>query len=351
MVDFKFSKLHRPEMIRQIKWRKNNISTQEFGIHSFDKRTGEPKKYPHIVPFENWQETLYNGIRSELFAYINVPGEEINTHDGVHNLLSSWVLCANLYFLVRTNSEFKALMVDFLKLKVSDKITEITDVELEFAFPEDDPLHPNPLLGETTGSRGKKQTSPDVAFLIKTIDGNDGIILTESKYTEYHFYPCSTNPDECKPSRNPNPEFSRCMKTAKGYDYKLICHQTIAWRRKYMNLISFSEQAEKVLNNCPAATDGYQLFRQQALAEGIVQSGRFELVASAVAFDGRNNDLISCLNSTGIDDFQTGWATLFEGKALFKTWTHQEWVQFVRENQQKGEFDEWLKYLNERYGY
>jgi hypothetical protein len=351
MVEFKYSKLHRPEMIRQIIWRKDNISTKEFGIHSFDKITGEPKRYPHIVPFENWQETLYIGIRSELFAYINVPGQGINAHDGVHNLLSSWVLCANLYFLVRTNTEFKTLMVDFLKLKVSDKITEITYAELEFAFPEDDPLHPNPLLGETTGSRGKKQTSPDVAFQIKTIDGNDGTILIESKYTEYHFYPCSTNPDECKPNRNPNPEFSRCMKTAKGYDYKLICHLTNAWHRKYMNLISFSEQAEQVLNNCPAATDGYQLFRQQALAEGIAQSGRFELVASAVAFDGRNNDLIGCLNSTGIDDFQTGWATLFEGKALFKTWTHQEWIQFVRENQQKGEFDEWLKYLNERYGY
>lgn len=351
MEKFRFSDFYWQQRKNMEVWRDAHISTKEFGTQKHPSESNE-RIYRHIIPFENWEETLYNGIRLELTKYLKVPGHEISAHDGVHNLLSSWVLCANLYFLVRTDIEFNALMVDFLKLKVSNKITEITDIELEFAFPEDDPLHPNPLLGETTGSRGKKQTSPDVAFLVKTIDGSNGIILTESKYTEHHFYPCSTNPENDKyKNRNLNPDFSRCMQPAKGYDYKLICHQTNVWDRKYMKLISFSEQAEEVLNNCPAATDGYQLFRQQALAEGIAQSGRFELVASAVAFDVRNTDLISCLKSTGINDFQTGWAKLFDGKVLFKTWTHQEWVQFVRENQQKGEFDEWLEYLNERYGY
>jgi hypothetical protein len=42
---------------------------------------------------------------------------------------------------------------------------------------------------------------------------------------------------------------------------------------------------------------------------------------------------------------------LFDGEAIFKTWTHQDWVQFVRENQVYGEFDEWLDYLKERYNY
>jgi hypothetical protein len=58
-----------------------------------------------------------------------------------------------------------------------------------------------------------------------------------------------------------------------------------------------------------------------------------------------------CLRSTGIDDFQTGWGKLFDGKAIFKTWTHQQWVQFVRGNQKDGEFNKWLEYLSERYGY
>ena len=118
-----------------------------------------------------------------------------------------------------------------------------------------------------------------------------------------------------------------------------------------MNLLSFSEQAENTLNNCPAATDGYQLFRQQALAEGITQSCKYELVASTVAFDGRNKDLIHCLKTTGIDDFTKGWTLLFDGNALFKSWTHQDWVQFVRVKDTKRKFNEWVTYMEERYGY
>lgn len=350
MGNYKHSVLYFEEFKRQLYWRKDHIKTKEYGYQIIDKDTCEPIKLPHIVPFENWEETLYEGIRSELTKYIQVPGQEINAHNGVHNLLSSWVLCANLYFLTRTNVDFKAIMIEFLKLKVSDDITEITKVELEFAFPEGDELHPKQLMGEKYGTRGKNQTSPDVAFFVNTKQGR-GIILTECKYTEHHFYQCSTKPNECKPNKNPNPDFSRCMKPAKGYDYKLICHQTNVWKRNYMNLIIFSDHAEKVMNNCPAATDGYQLFRQQALAEGIAKSNRFELVASTVAYDGRNNDLIGCLKSTGIDDFTKDWEQLFVGKALFKTWTHQEWVDFVRVNDTKGEFKEWVKYMEERCQY
>lgn len=351
MQKFRHSALFYTEFKRQLKWRKDHISTKEFGYKNLNKNTGEPERFPHIVPYQNWEETLYNGISKELLEYINRPEKKIMAHDYVHNLLSSWVLCANLYFLARINQNFRAILTDFLKFCVSDKISSIEIIELEFAFPIGDPLHPNPLLGEKNGIPGQKQTSPDMAFLAKTIDGNDAIILTESKYTEHHFYGCSTNPDNCETYRNPNPDFSRCMQPSKGYDYKRICHQRSAWYRKYMNLISFSEQADTILNNCPAATDGYQLFRQHALAEGIAHSGRFELVVSAVAYDGRNDDLIGCLKSTGINDFTIDWEKLFTGKALFKTWKHQDWVDFVRKNQVNGEFAEWTEYLKERYGY
>ena len=348
MEKLTFSKFYWQQRKNMEVWRVGRISAPEWGTQKHPSEPNE-KPYRHIVPFDNWEETLFEGIKCELTKYIKVPGQEINTHDGVHNLLSSWILCANLYFLARTDEKFKALMVDFLKLKVSDKIAEITDIELEFAFPKGDNLHPELLLGELNGSRGKYQTSPDIAFFVKTKTGI-GIILTESKYLEHNFYPCSTNPDQSKKVNNPNPDFSRCKQSAKGYDYKSICYQTVM-KRKYMDLIDFSSIAENVLLQCPAASDGYQLFRQQALAEGIAKSGRFDLVVSSVAFDDRNSDLKECLRTSGIDDFQTGWGELFEGKAIFKTWTHQDWVKFVRDNQVNGEFDEWLDYLNQRYGY
>ena len=123
------------------------------------------------------------------------------------------------------------------------------------------------------------------------------------------------------------------------------------WGRKYWSLLKLSPAGKKTLKRCPAATAGYQLFRQQALAEGIMRSGNYSLVVSSVAFDHRNHTLIGCLNRTGIKDFQTNWGEMFDGKTVFKTWTHQEWVQFVRDNQIKGEFNGWLGYLNERYDY
>lgn len=344
-----FSKFYWQQRKNMEVWRDAHISTTESGTQKHPPELNE-KTYRHIVPFQYWKETIFQGIKTDLINYIDKPGENIITHEGVHNLLSSWILCANLYFYTRINENFKNLMLRFLQHKVSEEIIEIVNIELEFAFPEGDELHPELLLGELNGTRGKNQTSPDVAFLVKTKTGN-GIILTESKYLEHNFYDCSTNPDIAKyKSRNLNPVFSRCLKPAKGYDYKAICHQTV-WKRKYMDLIEFSSMAEKVLLQCPAAFDGYQLFRQQAFAEGIAQSGRYELAASAVAYDGRNEDLIGCLKTTGIENFTEGWELLFTGKALFKTWTHQEWVKFVRDNQLNGEFNEWLVYLNQRYGY
>lgn len=321
-------------------WRIKNISTSKNGFQN-------KKEYNHIVPKEIWHETLWEGIRLELPDYLR--DNKIQAHTGTHNLLSSWVVCANLYFPVRQFKSLKNLMTEFLKQNISNQITEITCVELEFAFPENDPLHPSNLLGEKDGSRGSGQTSPDVVFLVKTNNGN-GIVLTECKYTEHSFYSCSARRTDDNERRKGNPDPLRCMSPANTTNYKSICHQS-DWERKYWDILNLTKYGKGALNRCPAATAGYQLFRQQALAEGIMQSGKYSIVASTVAFDNRNTNLKSCLNRTGINDFQTEWSKEFDGKTIFKTWTHQEWVQFVRDNQVNGEFDNWVHYLNERYGY
>jgi len=325
---------------KQIIWRKKNISVKKWG-----KQNGND--YEHIIPKNNWEDNLWQGIRKELPAYLKKSG--VQAHSGVHNLLSSWVVSANLYFPIFLNKNLKALMLAFLQTKVSPDITEISDIKLEFAFPDADTLHPSKLLGEQDGNRGSGQTSPDVAFLVKTKQG-EGIILTECKFTEHSFYRCSARRTADKGERKGNPAPERCMQKAKGYNYKTICHQTV-WGRKYWDLLDLSPKGENKLNRCPAATAGYQLFRQHALAEGIANSGRYKLVVSSVAFDSRNKTLIHSMKSTGINDFQTDWADIFNGKAIFKTWTHQEWVQFVRENQRSNEFNNWLEYLKERYEY
>ncbi len=328
---------------RMIEWRRINLSF----IHEHGKQNG--KYYSHILP--KAKDHLINVLCKhcdKLPSYLD-DNKDIQPHTGTNNLLSSWITAANLYFPIKDSNSLRMLMVKFLQKYVSSEVTEITDVELEFAFPIGNKLNPVQLLGELGGSRGSGQTSPDVAFLVKTNTGK-GIILTECKYTEDSFYGCSARKIHEYKDRINNPDPKRCLQSENEFTYSDVCHQTV-WGRKYLSLISFSEYAKNILKYCPAATAGYQLLRQQALAEGIAQSGEFDLVASTVAFDGRNSDLIGCLKTTGIPDFQEGWANLFEGKAIFKTWKHQDWVDFVRKNQVNGEFDEWLVYMEERYGY
>lgn len=332
--------------VDQIKWRKVNIFSNQHGTYGIDKKTGKPIPYEHIVPLKKWKETLWQGIQESLPAYIE---NHIKPHTGVNNLLSSWVLNANLYFPIKTNNALKKVMLEFLKLKVSVEITELNDIELEYAFEKDNPLHPENLLGEKGGSRGTGQTSPDIAFLVKTKKG-EGIILTECKFTEHSFYGCSARRIEHKGEREGNPDPSRCLKHASGYDYKSNCHQNV-WERKYWSLLNLSDFGKQYLKRCPAATSGYQLFRQQALAEGIMNSSKYSLVASTVAFDNRNSVLINSLKLTGLSDFQTDWEKIFESKTIFKTWHHHEWVQFVSNNNDSGLFDDWLNYIQNRYDY
>jgi len=123
------------------------------------------------------------------------------------------------------------------------------------------------------------------------------------------------------------------------------------WDRKYWDNLELSEHGKEILKRCPAATGGYQLFRQQSLAEGIAKKSEFDLVVSAVAFDGRNQTLITSIWTSGVKDFQRGWGGLFKGRAVFKTWTHQEWVEYVRQNGDENVVEEWVSYINKRYGY
>ena len=64
------------------------------------------------------------------------------------------------------------------------------------------------------------------------------------------------------------------------------------------------DEALGTLSLCPSARPGYQLFRQQALAEGIARSGKYEMVVSAVAFDERKGSMKTALGRSGNDGFK-----------------------------------------------
>ena len=330
----------------QVAWRQKHIADQRQG-------TQNGKMRPWILPSELWEKGLWPGIRSSsacsLPEYLATPGREVEKHKGVHNLKSSWVACANLYFPFRQAGGLP-MLAGFLKQHVSPLIEAVEAVELEYA--EEPPLDPQTLLGEPAGGhRGANQTSPDVAFLVRTAVGK-GLILTENKLVEHSFYPCSGRKATVR-----NPDAGRCLDFQKLIaDLPNQCWQ-LQWEsetrknRRYWDHIHLSEHGHRALNRCPAATDGYQLLRQQAMAEGIAISGKYDLVASCVTYDSRNQALIGCLRKTGIDDFSAGWGSLFTGRASFATFTHQQWVVWVSQHDHDGRWTDWITYVSERYGY
>ena len=104
------------------------------------------------------------------------------------------------------------------------------------------------------------------------------------------------------------------------------------------------------LSSCPAATGGYQLLRQHALALAIADHRRETLVVSAVAYDGRNEGLMRCLTrSTGLKDIRTDWPRLFGDQVIFKTFTHQSWVTWVAKHDTSGNWSDWVQYVSRRY--
>jgi len=313
----------------QLAWRKRQNLTKELGYQNGNK-------HPHIVPKNEWASTVYDQFRDKLIAYLKK--EKIQHHSGSHNLLSSWVLCSNLYFGTFINNDFKELFRQFLENKLTIKIDEINEIHLEFVLPGR--LSPKILLGEPGGIRGTRQTTPDLAIVFNG-SGKEGLILVECKYTEHSFYDCSAK-------KNNDDSKHICTKKDTVRSLKENCLQN-HWGRKYWNYLKISEYGLKTLKCCPAYVGGYQIVRQQSLAEGIAKFENNKNIWSCIAFDGRNEGLMKSMQRIGICSIRDEWEKLFDLKTKFSVWEHQEWVEYVRKNG-KGKFEkDWVNYINDRY--
>lgn len=330
------------EVVRdqQIAWRRWALADQTPGFHK-----GKP--YPHILPRRRWGMNLWPDIAAGVPAYLRE--KRVQAHTAKHNLCSSWILCANLYFPFRNPAGYD-LLAAFLRERLSLDVSSVDGIDLEYEA-EDENYKPAKLLGEDQGSRGAGQTSPDVAFTITTPPERRGLILVESKFTEHWFYECSGHRRRSK-DRAANPSPNRCDGlVAVLRDPAKQCHLT-SWGRKYWDYLHFDVAYAGHLSSCPAASGAYQLFRQQALAEALVDSHHWALVVSAVAFDERNADNLFRVirSSDGVRDVRSVWPELLRLRAPFKTFSHQAWVAWVRAHG-GGAWRDWLRYMQERYGY
>jgi hypothetical protein len=329
---------------QQEAWRDvpGNVSTAEHGVHN-------GAKYKHVLPKSAWEENLWpelrKGRRFELAGYLT--RRRVQPHTGVHNLLSSWVACANFYFPFGFTDDGKRLLTAFLRDHVDARIRSVSNVELEWAG--EGRLHPSKLLGESGGQRGSGQTSPDVAFEVAAeVNGDlvDGVVLVESKLTEHSFYPCSAKVKKERDGKPPNPDPARCLDvTTLAADPESVCHQA-AWGRRYWKHLRPDPAKFSSLKRCPAASAGYQLLRQQALAEGLAANGK-RFVASCVAHDARNDTLLNCLKGTKIET-PAQFADVFQGSVKLTLFTHQDWWAHVRRSG-GNHWEAWVAWIADRY--
>ena len=174
----------------------------------------------------------------------------------------------------------------------------------------------------------------------------------ENKFTEHSFYECSAWRHKGSSRRQGNPDPDRCLNPSEvARNHQSQCHQS-AWRRRYWEHLADVVDRETLvgLPHCPAARHGYQLFRQQALAEGIARSGKYKLVISAVAIDERNSTLADSLTRSGFKTLEQ-WGRLFKGEVTFALFTHQQWVNWVQEHDIDDRWGDWLEYVRLRHGF
>jgi hypothetical protein len=325
---------------RQVQWHRQ---------FSRDSVNPAPRS-PSLLPAERWEENLWPGIRSTsadpLSSCLQTANGNRPRTEELRDLKSSWILCANLYFPFRHERE---LFLHFFRRHLAPDIAAVESVECCYADPV--VCDPSKVLGEPAAYSGLQgPTLPDLGIHIRLQSGGKGLVLTDCMYAEPSFSECT---GRRKTSGNPHPE--ACLNFSSLYpDLMELCWQ-MNWandhrrNRRYWEQIHLSPHGEETLRQCPAA-GGYQLFRMQALAEAFAwRRNKYERVFLGVAYDTRNRELVHSLQRIGVNDFTVDWEPLFEGKSTFRTWTHQQWVAWIREQDTTGRWRDWSDYVQARY--
>jgi hypothetical protein len=322
---------------RQEDWRTDTLP----GIAEWGDWNG--RTYPHILPRDQWQMNLWPEIREAILGYL--VDNPVKAHEGKHNLLSSWVLGASLYFPFGQSAEARDLLAGFLRAKVDPRIRTVHEVSLEFE--DDEPLTTGSLLGEKDGGRGFNQTSPDVGVRVELQGGQEGLVLIEVKFCEKSFSSCSARRKELVP-RGRQGECDDLAYVVSNSSSR--CAQHYRYQRRYFDYLApvLTGNGFAGRTRCPAAINGYQLFRQQALSEALAASGQYGLVASCLAYHRDNTVLAGCLKGIRVLDL-SGWGELFLGESPFVAFTHQDFVSYVRFASQASRWTSWLEWADARY--
>ncbi len=294
------------------------------------------KEYEHILPTRRWTQNLWSGIRTAAVDYFS--HEKIKWHDQRDNLLSSQILCVNIFFPLRNHPS----LLDSLLREFYPSLAEVTDIDFEYIGPKNYFNEP--------GGRGYNRTSADVVITWEDTKGKSNLLLIEFKFTESNFGECS---------KSGNPDRERCNHG----ELVISSPQTECYRsevdRPYWNII-LSPQGPFVrgmlskTQYCPFRYDFYQLMRNQLLAKCIAwdEDSGFSIVEFAVCYDDRNKSLLNLSHPIdGDSNPLTSWKSFLKDKNTFKHFTIQQFLEYIDHiDNLPSEVEQWRAYLNKRYG-
>lgn len=293
------------------------------------------KPYPHILPLKKWQYNLFEGIRDSVVEYFKA--RNIAWHNQRHNLLSSQILCVNLFFPLR---EHLGVIQSFLTPHFS-KIGRVIDIDFEYSGP------PRRNYFNEEGRRGQNRTSSDIALIWEDKSGNKNMLLLEFKFSEPGFGECS---------KQGNPNRRRCQSARRVIEApNENCWRAIR-KRTYWDMIlsndnPFRREALTVERYCPFRYDFYQLMRNQLLAHCIETDPQadFSRVDFGVIYHADNEALLKMARPFGEESNPLkAWPMLLRAPSKFHVFTIQELISVIDRKLPEGLIS-WRGYLKQKY--
>lgn len=291
--------------------------TATLGITAQGKWRG--KEYPHILPKDCWSLNLWEEISYK--AILNFEKSAIAWHKYKHNLLSSQVICVNIFFPLKKHLD---VLEPWLSSHFGD-VESVVDLDFEYIGPES-----TNYFGET-GSRGQNRTSSDVSITWLDKAKRKNMLLLEFKFTQPDF-------GQCSKQGNPKPE--RCFYSRKVVAFpQTECYRVEDKKRRYWEYVlsSNSPFRREVLTTerfCPFRYDFYQLMRNQLLAHRIQSDPEavFDRVEFGVIYHADNDKLLRMSHPFGGErNPLEAWPTLLRNPHTFHAFTVQDLISTIEE--------------------
>ncbi len=319
----------------EMKARMIAYKTHVLGIGEKGKKRG--REYEHILPSSLWNQNLWSGIRQAAVDHFNC--EKIKWHDQRDNLLSSQILCVNVFFPLRN---YPSLLEGFLK-EHYPSLVKVTNVDFEYIGPKN--------YFKERGGRGYSRTSSDVSIAWEDTKGKNNLLLVEFKFTEPNFGGCG---------KSANPDRNRCNNGKKIISSpKTECYRASPEvNRPYWDMIlspqgPFIREMLSKTPYCPFRYDFYQLMRNQLLAKCVAEDKNtgFSTVEFAVCYDVRNKTLVNLSRpiENNPNPFAV-WQSFLKNPNSFKYFTIQQLLEHIDHKNLSDELKPWRAYLNNRYG-